>query len=86
MNRLEQAAHDYWLVSREVRSPDEGVENGITTEFALKILSSAERLRSEHWRLKEHMHVLRYDIIEGNTKWRNRKREVGSISTLPMRG
>lgn len=86
MNRLEQSTYDYWLVSREVRAPDEGVEDGITTEFALKILNSADCLRPEHWRLKEHMHVLRYDIIEGNTKWRTRKRIVGSISTLPMRG
>ncbi len=84
MNRLEQITSDYWLVSRIVRDPD--APDDITTEKALNALRSADRLRPEEWRLRELMHVITYDIIEGNTKWREQRQVANSVSTLPTKG
>ncbi len=84
MNRLEQAVSDYWRVSRTLRDPD--APGVITTERALRALNSSDQLRPEEWRLSKLMHVLRYDIIEGNTKWRDRRRVVNSVLILPTKG
>jgi len=83
MNRLEQITCNYWLVSRTLRDP--GAPDTITTEQALKALSSSDRLRPEEWRLTDLMHVIRFDIIEGNTTWREQRRVVNSVLILPTR-
>ncbi len=80
MNRLEQITSDYWLVSRALRAPE--APDTLTTEKALKALNSSDRLRPEEWRLNDLMHIIRYDIIEGNTKWREQRRVVNSVSIL----
>lgn len=79
--RLEQITTDYWRVSSALRSP-RGAK-GLTTEDALGTLNSSDRLRPEEWRLMDLMHIIRFDIIEGNTKWREQRRVVNSVSTLP---
>ena len=84
MSRLEQITSDYWLVSRILRDPD--APDDITTEQAIKTLNSSDRLRPEEWRLADLMHVLRYDIIEGNTQWREQRQVANSVSTLPTKG
>ena len=81
--RLEQTTMDYWMVSSAVRAPD---APGLSCTDALSMLNSSDRLRPEEWRLTELMHVIRYDIIEGNTKWREQLRVANSVSILPTRG
>ncbi len=78
---LRQITEDYWGVSQALRSPD---APPMTTECALKTLNSSDTLRPEDWRLKDLMHVIRYDIIEGDTKWREDQQAVDSPSTPHM--
>ena len=65
--RKHEATEDYFIVSSAVRNP-----NGpsMTTGDALDITAQGDELAPDHWRLKEHMHTLKYDIIEGHTNWR----------------
>ena len=84
MKRFEQIAADYWDASYSLRDPE---SEAITCQEAFDLISSADRLRPEEHRLRDLMHVIRYDIIEGNTKWRDneKQRVVGSVSILPTR-
>lgn len=82
MNRYEQIASDYWATSYSLREPN---SPAITCKDALWIIGSSDRLRPEEHRLRELMHVIRYDIIEGNTEWREKRQVVGSVSILPTR-
>ena len=76
MNRLEGIAQHYWKVSYELRRPRGSESHGvITTEQALHSLNEMDRLRPENWRLREHMHVLKFDLIEGNSSWRDNGKE-----------
>jgi len=85
MNRLEEITADYWEVSKFLRDPD--VPGNMTTEESFKLLSSSDRLRPTEWRLMDLMHVITFDIIEGNTEWRPEKqRAIGSVSILPTKG
>ncbi len=81
--RLTLITMDYWRVSRAVRDPK---APALECGDALNMLNSSDRLRPEEWRLMDLMHVIRYDIIEGNTKWREQLRVVNSVSILPTRG
>lgn len=80
--RLEQIAGSYWAVSHSLRDPDSPAMN---CEQAFALINDADRLRPEEWRLRELMHTLRFDIIEGNTEWREKRLTAGSTSTLPTR-
>ena len=82
--RFEQIASDYWAVSHALNDP---LSPAITCQEALGFVSSSDRLRPEEHLLRELMHVIRYDIIEGNTEWRSneKRRVVGSILILPIR-
>ena len=82
MKRYEQIASDYWGASYSLRDPR---SPAITCQEAFELISSADRLRPEEHRLRELMHVIRYDIIEGNTEWREKQQVVGSVLTLPTR-
>ncbi len=82
MNRYEQIASDYWAASNSLRDP---VSPAISCKEALDLIGSSDRLRPEEWRLSELMHVIRYDIIEGNTGWREKQRAVGSVLILPTK-
>ena len=82
MNRYEQIATDYWAVSNSLRDPD---SPAITCQDALGLIGSSDRLRPDEHRLRELMHVIRYDIIEGNTEWREKQQAVGSLLTLPTK-
>ncbi len=66
--RLEQITTDYWQVGYAVRHPD---APEMTVGDALTQLNSSDRLRPEEWRLTDLMHIIRFDLIEGNTKWRS---------------
>ena len=80
---LERITSDFWEVSVALNHPDSAA---LTAESALKALNSSDTLRPTDWRLAASMHDLRYDIIEGNTGWRETRRNgTSSISTLPMR-
>ena len=80
--RFEQIASDYWAVSHSLNDP---LSPAITCQEALRFVSSSDRLRPEEHLLRELMHVIRYDIIEGNTEWREKRLVVGSVLTLPIR-
>jgi hypothetical protein len=80
MKRLEQITSDYWDVSTALKHPD---APGMSAEDAFKKLNSSDRLRPEEWRLSENMHIVRYDIIEGNDEWREKQQVHGSVLTLP---
>lgn len=66
--RYEQIVADYWEVSKFLRDPD--APGNISNSEAFELLRSSDRLRPTEWRLMELMHVITYDIIEGNTNWR----------------
>lgn len=72
----------YWRVRSAVHHPD---APSLTTGEALQLLSSSDMLRPTDWRLTHLMHEVRYDIVEGNTRWRERRQVAGSISTLRMK-
>ncbi len=74
---------DYWAVSHALKAPDGGA---LTTGDALKLLNSSDKLRPTDWRLRDLMHTIRYDIIEGHSEWREKRRVVGSVSILPTKG
>lgn len=82
MNRYEQIASDYWDASYSLRDP---ASPAISCQKALELIGASDRLRPEEHRLRELMHVIRFDIIEGNTGWRVKQQAVGSILTLPTR-
>ncbi len=83
MRRLEHITIDYWDVSYALRHPDAG---DMKVGDALTQINSSDRLRPEEWRLIDLMHVLRFDLIEGNTKWREQPQEANSRSTPPTKG
>jgi hypothetical protein len=80
--RLEEITEAYWAVGTALRHPD---APGLSCEHALALLNKGDKLRPEEWRLRELMHTARFDIIEGNTEWREKQQAIGSISTLPTR-
>ena len=82
MKRLEEIAAAYWRVGTAVRHP-KGAD--MTAGDALHTLNASDRLRPEEWRLAENMHTLRFDLIEGNDKWREKQEARGSASILPIR-
>jgi len=79
---LEGITLAYWEVRTAVHLPE---APAMTTEKALKKLLLSDKLRPEDWRLSALMHNVRYDIIEGNTEWRDKQLATGSISTLPTK-
>ncbi len=79
---LEHITQDYWRVSHGLKSPNAPV---LTVEKALGALNSSDMLRPTDWRLNELMHTIRFDIIEGNSEWREEQRVAGSLLTLPTR-
>ena len=83
MKRYEQIASDYWDASYSLREPD---SPAITCQKALELIGSSDCLRPEEHRLRDLMHVIRFDIIEGNTEWREKQQAVGSVLILPTRG
>lgn len=80
--RLEQITEDYWAVSHSLRDPH---SHALTYEEALGRIGSSDLLRPDEWRLRELTHTLRYDLIEGSTKWRDNQRVRASASILRMR-
>lgn len=76
---LEGITLAFWEVRSAVHHPAAPV---MSTEKALNKLCLSDRLRPTDWRLSELMHEVRYDIIEGNSEWRERRRVAGSVSTL----
>ncbi len=66
--KLEKATEAYWNVSNAVRHIDNNT--GMCCKEALDAVRISDTLLPENWRLMEHMHVLRHDIIEGNKDWR----------------
>lgn len=84
MTRLEEVTIGYWRVSHALRSGDDLPKAKVTTEAAIKTCKAAEGLPPESWRLKELMHVLKFDIIEGDTKWRQQGKN-GFALILPMK-
>ena len=75
MRRYERIAQSYWQVGHAVRHP---AAPPISTETALKVLNASDRLRPDEHKLRDQMHILRYDIIEGNDKWREKRVVHGS--------
>ncbi len=62
---LEEITRGYWVVSYEVRHPDSGGK--LNAHDAFQLLNTSQCLRQEAWRLQELMHIIRFDIIEGNS-------------------
>jgi hypothetical protein len=75
MKRLERIVAAYWEVGTALRSPS---APPLACGDALKQLNTSDRLRPEEWKLAEQMHILRYDIIEGNNEWREKRKVQNS--------
>jgi hypothetical protein len=80
--RLEEITEAYWAVSTALNHPD---APPLSCEDAFKLLNKGDRLRPEEWRLRELIHVVRFDIIEGDTEWREKILKANTASILPMR-
>jgi len=72
----------YWEVASSYRIP---TAPALTVKQALDKINSRQLLRPEDWRLHQLMHTIQYDIIEGDSTWREEKQMAGSISILPIR-
>ncbi len=79
---LEEITVAYWAVGTALRHPD---APGLSCERAFELLGKGDRLRPTDWRLTELIHVVRFDIIEGNTEWREKILTAGSASILPIK-
>ncbi len=79
---LEEITKAYWSVGLALRHPD---APGLSCEQAFMLLNQGDRLRPSDWRLMELMHIVRFDIIEGNTEWREKILTAGSTSILPTK-
>ncbi len=76
---LEAITLNYWKVGNAVRHPD---APSMSCEKAFKLLRASDKLRPTDWRLSDLMHVIQFDIVEGNDEWRDKRRVAGSVSTL----
>lgn len=79
---LEGITLAYWEVRSAVYHPE---APPISAEQALKKLGQADFLRPTDWKLDALMHEVRFDIIEGNSEWREQRRVAGSVSILPTK-
>lgn len=77
---LEEITQAYWRVRMAVHHPD---YPDMTTEEAFALLRTSDLLRPTDWRLSAAMHEISFDIVEGNTEWREQRKAAGSISILP---
>ena len=75
--RLQLITLHYWEVSKAINVVGQPI---ITMEQAFKKLNHMDRLLPTEWRLIDLMHILKYDLIEGNTEWRAKKEETSSAS------
>ena len=75
VKRFETIVGAYWRVGVALRHP---TAPGLTVQDALSTLNEDIALRPHEHRLRGEMHTLRYDIIEGNNKWREVKRNPDS--------
>ena len=71
-NMIEDITADVLRVSRALRSSAPQTEI-ITVEEALAILYSAEQNLDPNRAIAKLAHELKFDIVEGNTKWRKPK-------------
>lgn len=85
LTRLGKMTLHYWEVSKSTRAPVKDTDIKMPYDLAFKKLFEAMNTRPEEWRLSDHVHVLRFDLVEGNTKWREREQGTSSIYTLPMK-
>lgn len=69
MNKIERITADVLRVSRHLRSvaPQTTI---MTVEEALAILYDAEQNLDPERKIAKLAHELKFDIVEGNTKWR----------------
>ena len=75
---LEGITKDYWGISHALRSPH--TARVVSAQDAFKALKSADYLRPDQdWRLIDLMHVIRFDIIEANTEWRETIKVYGNV-------
>ena len=70
LTTLEKVTQGYWNISLCLNAPTYMHPFTITTEQALKICNQADKLAITWWRLRALLHDLKYDIIEGDTSWR----------------
>lgn len=84
MKRLEEITTAYWAVGTALRHP---TAEGMTTSDALSLLNQSDRLNpvAEELKLGDEMHILKFDIIEGHTEWREKRVVQGLASILHMR-
>jgi len=84
MKRLEEIVTAYWAVGTALRHPD---AKEMSTSQAIKLLNQGDRLNlvAEEAVLSGMMHTMKYDIIEGNTEWREKVEARGSALILPIR-
>ena len=70
MNKIEKITADVLRISRALRSVAPQTEI-ITVEEALAVLADAEKHLNPERPLAGLVHILKFDIIEGNTRWRS---------------
>lgn len=83
--KRELVTQTYWGVSYQVRHIDS--PRTLTCGKAITMTLEGEKLPPEEWRLKNLLHILKYDIIEGKTEWRktgneNEVREIAEVFQL----
>ena len=76
---LEEITRAYWEVRSAVHHP---AAPAMPAGDALKAINKMDFLRPTDWKLSALMHETKYDIIEGNSEWRERRQVAGSVLTL----
>ncbi len=74
--RRQAVTENYFIVSSAVSHPN---APSMTTGDALDMAAEGDELAPEDWRLKEHMHTLKFDIIEGHSEWRDKMQGTATI-------
>ncbi len=71
---LLRMTQDYWVVSNALRLP--GSAENVTTEYAMGTLGWNTAHLSEERKLAWVTHELKFDIIEGSTRWRDDQDQI----------
>lgn len=83
MNKIEQITMDVLRIQRAM-SPNVKHAEIITTEDALAILAEAEQHLNADRPIARLVHRLKFDIIEGNVRWRTNEQEDAPVTSSKL--
>lgn len=90
MSMVEGAIKSYWRTSYVTRHPNPlcyapTVEDALFTLNAVEMSIFESTLDGHNRKLSREVHILKYDLIEGNTKWRHElENERTSFKLIPF--